>query len=82
MIFGQDVEKNLCHTLYKCKRDSVGNTIDEILDYIVDSEHRKKRSTRGLLFGRPFRKPPNSTKRRECQKCEQKRSSCTTVSTA
>ena len=47
---------------------------------IQNKRKRKKRSTRGLLFGRPFRKPPNSKRRPECQKCEKKRSSCTNVS--
>ena len=81
---GQAEDKeNLCHTLYNChhRKFITGETVDDVLDHIVDLERkRKKRSTRGLLFGRPFRKPPNSTRRPECQKCEKKRSSCTNVS--
>ena len=78
-----EAEENLCHTLYNChhRKFITGETVEDVLDHIVDLERkRKKRSTRGLLFGRPFRKPPNSTRRPECQKCEKKRSSCTNVS--
>jgi len=80
-IKGQAEDKeNLCHTLYNChhRKFITGETVEDVLDHIVDLERkRKKRSTRGLLFGRPFRKPPNSKRRPECQKCEKKRSSCT-----
>ena len=77
-----EAEENLCHTLYNCHhRKSVnGATVDDVLDHIVDLERkRKRRSTGGLFFGRPFRKP-KGRRRPECQKCEKKRSSCTNVS--
>ena len=73
---GPALDDNLCHSLYSCDREDFEP--DEVLGQMMDSVRRQRRSTRGLLFGRPFRKPPNSTKRRECQKCEKKRSSCTT----
>ena len=37
---------------------------------------RISRSTRGNIFGRPFRRPKDYKQRHACRKCEAKRSSC------
>ena len=38
--------------------------------------NRVRRSTRGMIFGRPFRRPKDYQSSKACRKCEAKRSSC------
>ena len=37
---------------------------------------RIQRSTRGMIFGRPFRRPKDYQSSKACRKCEAKRTSC------
>ena len=42
----------------------------------VNSKRIRRSSQRGMIFGRPFRRPKNYQAREACRKCEAKRSSC------
>jgi len=68
----------LCEAMFKCESNSEVDTIKtNIYDNITISRQPRSPNTRGLLFGRPVRKPKDSYKRRECRKCERKRAGCT-----
>ena len=75
MNMGPDENDKMCHVLYKCNQEDLKQLDhDEVkgfikpfndeayqaLNQIVNYDRRKRRSPKGLLFGRPFRKPTNS----------------------
>lgn len=73
----------VCRTLYKCSEKSDHLFANEVVASVLgrQSQNRVTRSIKGgLLFGRPFRRPKDTSYRKECQKCESKRSKCFAVS--
>ena len=87
MNMGPEENDKMCHALYNCNQEDLKHVEHDetyqALNEIVKFDRRKRRSInlrKGTLFGRPVRKPANSLYRAECRKCEEKRSSCTTVS--